>query len=435
MVQCEDGRPGYRAHDAESLRAYAAGLPSLRERLGGGPADWRIEEVGDGNLNLVFKLQGPAGGLAVKQALPYVRLVGESWPLPLSRAHYERQALAVEGRLAPGLVPEVLHYDETLALIAMELLEPHIIMRQGMIAGQVYPGFVEAISDFAARCYFLTSDLALPAAEKKALVGAFAGNSALCKITEDLVFTEPYMAAEKNRWTAPYLDPLVAALRGDAALKLAAMRLKLAFLSEGQALLHGDLHTGSIMLTGEDLRVIDPEFAFVGPIGFDLGALLANLLMSYFSQAGHEEAPGARAAYGGWILEAVAGVWTRFKAKFLALWRGPEAAGDAFTPALFEGAAGGAALEGERRAYMRRLYRETLAFAGAEIVRRTLGLAHNIDFERIEEPARRARCEARAILLARRLMVTPEAFPGIADLVAAAERANGQTPVVGGEGI
>ena len=39
--------------------------------------------MGDGNLNLVFIVKGPQGGVAVKQALPYVRLVGESWPLPL----------------------------------------------------------------------------------------------------------------------------------------------------------------------------------------------------------------------------------------------------------------------------------------------------------------------------------------------------------------
>ncbi len=38
-------------------------------------------EVGDGNINFVYILEGPTGGLCVKQALPYVRIVGESWPL------------------------------------------------------------------------------------------------------------------------------------------------------------------------------------------------------------------------------------------------------------------------------------------------------------------------------------------------------------------
>src|SRR6266704_861294 len=99
------------------------------------PVGWAISEVGDGNLNLVFIVRGSAGGIAVKQALPYVRLVGESWPLPLSRSHYEYLALTHQARLAPGLVPAVLHHNEILALIAMEFLEPHIIMRKGLISG------------------------------------------------------------------------------------------------------------------------------------------------------------------------------------------------------------------------------------------------------------------------------------------------------------
>jgi len=120
----------YRILRDADLRNYLARLPAMAARLGGSPADWSIGEVGDGNLNLVFIVKGAKSGIAVKQALPYVRLVGESWPLPLSRSHYEHLALTHQARLAPALVPAVLHHDEALALIAMEFLEPHIIMRK-----------------------------------------------------------------------------------------------------------------------------------------------------------------------------------------------------------------------------------------------------------------------------------------------------------------
>ena len=106
------------------MRDYLAGLPELAGALGGAPAAWSITEVGDGNLNLVFIVKGTKGGVAVKQALPYVRLVGESWPLPLSRAHYEYLALSHQTRFAPGLVPKLLHHNEGLALTVMELLAP-----------------------------------------------------------------------------------------------------------------------------------------------------------------------------------------------------------------------------------------------------------------------------------------------------------------------
>ncbi|MDE0110819.1 MAG: S-methyl-5-thioribose kinase, partial [Albidovulum sp.] len=195
--------PGYRILDVEGLRGLVSSL-SLRNQLGGDPESWDIVEVGDGNLNLVFLVRGPNSGFAAKQALPYVRLVGDSWPLPLSRSHYEHAALSRQAEHAPGLVPAIYHYDETMALIVMELLDAHIIMRHGMIAGIVYPEFADDISTFLAATHFNTSTLAMPAKDFKGLIEEFAGNTALCKITEDLIFTEPYMVAGNNRWTSPW---------------------------------------------------------------------------------------------------------------------------------------------------------------------------------------------------------------------------------------
>ncbi len=87
------GGAGYAPLNEASLRALVAGVPTCRDLLKGDPADWKVREVGDGNLNLVFIVTSGAAGAVVKQALPYVRLVGESWPLPLDRAHFEREAL------------------------------------------------------------------------------------------------------------------------------------------------------------------------------------------------------------------------------------------------------------------------------------------------------------------------------------------------------
>jgi 5-methylthioribose kinase len=405
-------------HEAD-LRDHLAGLPAVSARLGGAPASWSISEVGDGNLNLVFIVKGADGGIAVKQALPYVRLVGESWPLPLSRSHYEYLALTQQARLTPRLVPDVLHHDEALALVVMELLEPHIIMRKGLVAGTCYPHFVEDITTFLARTLFLSSDLAVTAAQKKEGIAAFAGNHALCKITEDLIFTDPYREAEQNRWTQPWLDGAAAAFREDLDLHAAISRLKLKFMASPEALIHGDLHTGSIMVTDSATVVIDPEFAFYGPMGFDLGAVIGNLLMAYLASSGHERSPGDRRAFEAWVLETIENVWSEFARKFLELWR-TLAVGDAYPATLFPGKAGAARREAERQAYMERLFGDTVGFSAAKIVRRILGLAHNIDFELIEDPKRRAVSEARSLRLARAMMVDAASFRTIADVTKAA---------------
>jgi 5-methylthioribose kinase len=403
---------GYRPLDDKSVAGYLAELPALRARLGDGPAAWRVREVGDGNLNLVFIVEGPAGDLCVKQALPYVRLVGEGWPLDLRRAWFEHRAAEVQSRHAGPRIPELLHFDERLYLIAMECCRPHVIMRRGMIQGVVYPEFAGHIAEYLAATLYRTSDMALPAAEKRGLVAAFSGNTELCKITEDLVFTDPYTVCERNRWTSPQLDDVAAEIRADAPLKRAVSALKLKFLGEAQALLHGDLHTGSIMVTAEDTKVIDPEFAVVGPMGFDVGKLLGNLLMSHFSQRGHERGPGERDAYRRWILGTVEEVWDRFSRRFVELWTA-HPTGDGYPASLFDGPDGRASLREAQSAYTASLFRDALGFAGAAMIRRTLGLAHNIDMEWIEDPDRRAACERRNLRLARELVTTPGSFAGI----------------------
>ncbi len=416
---------GYRPLDVDTLAPYLAEQPELRARLGGDPSGWRVEEVGDGNLNLVFIVRGPGGGLCVKQALPYVRLVGESWPLPLNRAFFEHEALVEHGRHAPGLTTEIYCFDPVLMLIVMELLEPHIIMRRGMIQGIRYPRAATDVAEYMARTLFFTSDLGTSAAEKKARVALFCGNAALCKLTEDVIFTEPYMVHDNNRWTSPQLDDLAAAVRADAALKRAVSRLKSKFMGNAEALIHGDLHTGSIMVTQDDTRVIDPEFAFYGPMGFDTGAFVGNLLLNYFSQDGHATEADDRSAYKAWVLETAETFWRVFAERYGALWA--ERTGDAYPAAHFDGPEGAASLAQARDAAIAALFTDTIQFGAAKMIRRILGIAHNIDFEWIEDPDRRAACERPALLLGRELLLNTAAYPTIEAVTAAAREFQART--------
>src|SRR5215831_12588037 len=88
--------PGYHPLNEALLREFLHRLPEAAATLGGSPSDWKVNEVGDGNLNLVFLVEGPAGGICVKQALPYVRLVGESWPMTVKRAFFEHEYMRIQ---------------------------------------------------------------------------------------------------------------------------------------------------------------------------------------------------------------------------------------------------------------------------------------------------------------------------------------------------
>jgi 5-methylthioribose kinase len=414
------GGPGYAPLAEASLRALVSKVPACLDVLKGNPADWEIREVGDGNLNLVFIITSGRSGVVVKQALPYLRLVGESWPLPLDRAHFEHEALTIQAAYVPMHVPRVYHFDPEQAATVMAYLSPHIILRKGLIRRVIYPLLADHVSTFMAEVLFRTSDLGMAAAGKKAAQALFCQNTTLCKISEDLIFTDPYRIAPLNRWTSPELDGLAAAFRDDAPLKVAVQELKWAFLTRGEALLHGDLHTGSVMVTEADTRMIDPEFAFFGPIGFDVGAFLANLMLSYFAQDGHPGQPDAIAAYRKWLLDTIEAVWTGFETKFLALWR-KSATGDAFVAELFADTAGAATLERYRTATMARIFSDSIGFAGAKMARRILGLAHVEDLESIKDPKVRSACETKALRLARSLMLDRAAIGDVKKLRARIE--------------
>lgn len=69
------------ALDEVSVKEYIKANPSFSRMIGADDAQWQSRETGDGNINYVYVIEGSKGALVVKQGLPYIRCVGESWPL------------------------------------------------------------------------------------------------------------------------------------------------------------------------------------------------------------------------------------------------------------------------------------------------------------------------------------------------------------------
>ena len=406
----------YRILDHKSLLALIGDLKDVRALLGTPPEAWQIREVGDGNLNLVFIVEGPDGSVCVKQALPYVRAAGPSWPLSPERAFFENSYYMAVAPYVGEMIPKVYHYDSELYCTIMERLSPHIILRYGLIAGRRYQNLARDIGEYVARACFFTSDFAWPFERKMDGIALFAGNKALVRITVDLIFAHPYLDSERNHHTSPQLNEVVSDFRRDGPLKVAVARFGQKFLNDVQALLHGDLHSGSVMVTENDSRVIDPEFAFYGPIGFDLGAFFGNLLLSWYSQPGHASLNDDRVAYQDWVLEQARSFWETFRNRFLALWA-EHAKGDVFPAAMFSTPEDAVALQSARNAFLDSLFADMLGFGACKMIRRILGFAHVIDFDCIQDAALRGNCEAGALAMAHTLLTHPEQFHSVDDVI------------------
>lgn len=378
----------YRALSEQEAVEYVKALPGLFNE----GATLASKEIGDGNLNLVFDIRDEATGksVIVKQALPYARVVGESWPLTVDRARIESEALRIQHKFVPELVPQVYHFDQELALTVMENVGDHIIMRKGLIEGNRYPLFAKQIGKFLAHTLFYTSDLGANPFDKKALVGTFL-NPELCKITEDLVFTDPYENAPTNDFN-PLIQKEVEAIWNNKPLKLEIAKLKYDFLTRAEALLHGDLHTGSIFITPTSMKAIDPEFAYYGPIGFDIGAVIANLLLNFAGQHGLQKDQGERESYREYLLTTVEDVWNEFVSQFVQLWHKHAKERSAH-------------VEGFWQSYVKRLIQDAAGFAGCKILRRVIGLAGVADLNSIEDPQTRAEAERLALAIGEALIL------------------------------
>jgi 5-methylthioribose kinase len=360
---------------AETIPDYIREHPQLADRIDAA-AIVDVTEVGDGNLNLVFIIRDVrGGGLVLKQALPYVRLVGPDWPMTPERARHEVEALRLHRSLAPNLVPEVFHFDADRYILGMEDLSDHRVWRGALNDGLMHEGAAELTGEYVAAVAFGTSIFGMDPEEQK-MIAARSANPQLCTITEDLVFTEPFSLGGRNS-VIPANERDAAALIADDVMVKAMGQAKFAFMTHGEALIHGDLHTGSVMVraaSGDDgpvdsAKAFDSEFAFYGPVAFDLGALWAN----YTIAAARATALG-EVARADWCLDLCDATWGSFENAFRTAWptrRDPRVFTDDFSDDL-----------------LARWRSETWLFAAAKMSRRVVGLAKASDVETLPEDLR-----------------------------------------------
>ena len=359
----------------DTIADYIRNQPQLADRIDAGSIT-NVTEVGDGNLNLVFIIRDAhGGGLVLKQALPYVRLVGPDWPMTPERARHEVEALRLHRSLAPNLVPEVYHFDADRYILSMEDLSDHRVWRGALNDGLMHEGAAELMGEYVAAVAFGTSIFGMDPEEQK-MIAARSTNPQLCTITEDLVFTEPFCLGGRNS-VIPANERDAAALIADDVMVRAMGQAKFAFMTQGEALIHGDLHTGSVMVRAaegndgpvDSAKAFDSEFAFYGPVAFDLGALWAN----YTIAAARATALGDDAR-ADWCLNLCDATWGSFETAFRTAWpmrRDPRVFTDDFGDDLID-----------------RWHRETWLFAAAKMSRRVVGLAKASDVETLPEDLR-----------------------------------------------
>lgn len=380
-----------------------------------------VQEINDGNMNYAFVVTNTLDSnqsVFVKQAPPYIKVLGDQWPLTRQRMTAEIQALHYQSSVCPEMVPEVYYQSEALSVLIMQNLNKHAILRTELIQGRYLPKLAEDLSTFLAESLFYSSDFALPSIDKKSMVSK-SGNQDMCKITEDFVFTYPFEHHDMNDYNPALSQSIIDSIQKNPNVRAHVAQMKYVFMNKPEALLHGDLHTSSVMVNEQQTFVIDPEFSFAGPMGFDIGALIANLYINYFSHAHKSSAESAN--YSQWLLQTIEELWSKFEGKFLCLWSEHEQSN--------QSAFMGKDLTGDshqtfRQMFLQQVLSDTLGFAACKMMRRILGVAKVADFMQFEDNNLRAQLETHALNMASIMLINRHTYKSIVEVNKLAEGAS-----------
>jgi 5-methylthioribose kinase len=362
-----------------------------------------VREVGDGNLNLVFVVSDSHGeGVVLKQSLPHVR-VDTSWPLTRSRTKREAVVLGVHESVDAPHVPALYGFDEQTFTIGIEDLSDHAVWRYELNEGRLHPYAAAQLGRYVGATGFATSVFGMPGPDRRRAI-AEATNPELSEITEDLVFSEPYVDHEHNGWLAGN-DRDVAELRADRALVREIGLAKVRFQEDAQSLVHGDLHTGSVFVRADggadgehgSVRAFDQEFGTFAPTGFDLGAVWANLVIA----AARARVLG-RAGDAERLLGLPVELVASFEHEFVRRWP------DRVDARVYR--------DDVLADTLRRVRSDAAVYAAAKAIRRIVGFSKVADIQTLEPDAREI--AARLVLRAARALATQRhGEVDIADLV------------------
>ncbi len=362
-------------------------------------------EIGDGNLNNIFRLvhTGAKKSLILKQALPYARTSIEM-KLTAQRCKIEAMALIEQEKYSSGMVPKVYHYDEALCLMAMEDLTGYTVLRTAMMKQMKLPDLAKGAAVFFANTLIRTSDIVLDSKLKKDEVSRFK-NKDLCELTENLVLTNPTFPAERNR-----IDDHIKAFIEDKVFKnktltLEFSKLKHKFMTSTQALLHGDAHIGSIFVNNAYIKFFDTEFSFYGPMGFDVGMFLGNLIMNvcYQNALGFKD-------YEREVILITANFIDEFKNQFNLVW-------DSFAKEHYAKNS-----EEFKSWYLEEVLKDTAGYCGCEMLRRTTGSSHVKEMDEYEDKNLQIKAQMNNISMALELILNQSKFTSGADYLKLLEK-------------
>jgi 5-methylthioribose kinase len=229
-----------------------------------------VVSAGEGNMNVVLRITTDQRSFILKQSRPYVQKYPDI-PAPIERIDVEAQFYhALSKSDVSQHLPSVMNYAPQEYLLMLSDLGAIVDMTSIYHAREIKDSYVEQLVRIAHQCH------------QSQDVAGFPENMELRKLNHQHIFLLPFDG--DNGFSLDDvqvgLQELAKPYQGNIALKSVIAEMGEHYLSQGDALVHGDYYPGSWMRSDEELYVLDPEFAHLGQAEFDLGVMTAHLIMA-----------------------------------------------------------------------------------------------------------------------------------------------------------
>lgn len=258
--------------DPKAPRALEAWLRP-RGWLGADEPITRLASAGDGNMNMTLRVTTPRRSFIVKQSRGYVEKYPHI-PAPAERALVEAafyRSVASEPSIYEAM-PELLGVDVEARVLLLDDLGAASDLMNVYRGVRINPVERQALLSWLSHLHAMSITDPDPLLE----------NRAMRELNHAHIFDLPLR--DKDLIDLDALTPGLAAeaarIRQDRVYTDTARALGQRYLGDGASLLHGDFYPGSWLRTAHGIRVIDPEFCFIGPPEFDVGVMLGHAILA-----------------------------------------------------------------------------------------------------------------------------------------------------------
>lgn len=376
------------------------GGPITVSAIGEGSA----EEDGDGFINMVYRVSDGKYPLIVKQSSLKPRCEG-NFVLDINRFKLEYESMQIRKAIIPDLIPDLYDCDDENRIFITEDVSRLRISRFQLLKGVTFPLLSDQIGRYMAANNFYTSEYYLDGKTFRDLSVHFMNSTMRDIMDVGMFLTSVTPEDTVGRPLDPEFMKFSKRICADPVVLLSRQKLRHLFMTKGECLIHGDLHTSNIFASQTEAKVIDMEYTFCGPFSYDMGYFLANFIAQYAASIFRPfRSERARQEYKEYCLFIIKDTYNKFCQYFCQYW-------DEDAKPVYQN------IPGLQDDFRLTSLREFIGFAASAMLGRIAGAIPYPDYDEIEDYVERHNAKCYSIILNRQMLAKWETYTSIEEFI------------------